>query len=416
MPASLWRHADFLKFWAGQTISGFGSRFTGLALPILAISELGASPAQLGVLVAVNGLPWLILGPFAGVGVDRFRRRRVMIAADAGRAILLAAIPVAWMLNSLSMELVYLVALGVGILTMCFDIAYQSYLPTLVDRSQLIDGNSKLGVSSSVADVAGPGLAGVLIQLLGAPIAIAVDAVSFVASLVSLWLIRTLEPAPRAAGSRPAMLTAVREGLTYLRRQPILRGFAATNATFMFCYGMLDAVFLLFLTRSLGFSPSTIGIIFGTGSLGGLLGAIAAGRVSTRFGVGLAILWSSVVRGLGIALIPLVALLWGGMAPVVVVLLYAVHQCGWSIWSVTQASLRQALVPDRMQGRVTASFLVLVRAAPPLGALLGGILGEWGGIQLTLGLAAPGLVLASLWLLMSPLLGLRTVPLQPADE
>src|SRR4051794_10693710 len=170
----------------------------------------------------------------------------------------------------------------------------------------------------------------------------------------------------------------------------------------MFCYGMLNAVFLLFLTRTLHLGPGSIGVMFGVGSVGGLLGATVAGHVSRRIGVGPAILGSSLVRALGIALVPLVVLVPQSVATFLVVLFYAIHQFGWSIWAVTQGSTRQALVPDHLRGRVTASFLLLVRAAPPLGALLGGAIGDWAGVQTTLMLAAPGLVLASAWLFLSP--------------
>jgi predicted MFS family arabinose efflux permease len=414
-PSSLWRHADFLKFWIGQTISGFGSRFTSLALPLIAITALEASPAQLGVLTAMSGLPWLVLGPFVGVGVDRFRRRPVLIATDLGRALLLGSIPLAWMVDVLTVELLYVVAFGVGVLSMWFDTAYQSYVPALVERAQLLDANGKLSVSNSVADVAGPSIAGITIQLLGAPLALAIDALSFLVSTASLWLIGAVEPPPTHAGTQRTMVSAVREGLSYLGRQPLLRGLAGANATFMFCFGMVNAVFLFFLTENVGVQASTLGLMFGVGSVGGLLGALVAGQVSRAIGIGPAIIGSSALRGLGLALIPLVGLLNGWLVPLVVVCLYGVHQWGWSIWSVTQLSVRQALVPTSLQGRVTASFLLLVRGTPPLGALLGGALGEWLGVPVTLAVAAPGLVAATLWVAMSPLWHMREPPTPTTD-
>ena len=410
---SLWRHADFLKFWTGQTLSGFGSRFTGLALPFVAIATLDATPAQIGVLTAASGLPWLLIGPFVGVWIDRLRRRLILIATDLGRALLLASIPLAALFDMLHIEQLYAVAFLIGVLSAWFDTAYQAYLPSLVDRARLIEGNGKLSVSSSAADVAGPSLAGVVIQLFTAPVAIAVDAISFLASACSLWLIRKPEPPP-SGGNRPAIWAALGEGIAYIWRQGLLRAFAGTNATFMFCMGMLEAVLLLFLTRSLRLGPGVIGVIFSAGSVGGLLGAMAAGWVTRRLGLGPAIMGAQFLRGLGFACIPLAALLPVGVAPLLIVS-YALSQFGWSVWGVNQGSTRQSLVPDRLQGRVTASFLFLVRGATPLGALVGGARGGWIGVTPTLVVAAAGLLLSSVWLIISPLWRLREPPL-PADD
>ncbi len=409
----LWRHPDFLKFWAGQTISGFGSRFTGLALPLVAISALHATPADVGLLTAATGLPWLLIGPFVGVGVDRLRRRPILIATDLGRAGLLASIPMAALFGLLSIAQLSIVAFLVGLLTAWFDTAYQSYLPSLVEREHLIDGNGKLNVSSSAADVAGPGLAGVVIQAFTAPMAIAVDALSFLASAISLWLIRKQEPPP-GAGGKQAIWSSLREGAVYTWRHRLLRAFAGTNATFMFFFGMAQAVLLLFFTLNLHLSPGMIGVIFSAGSVGGLLGAAVAGRLSTWLTLGPTIIGASFLRGLGIACVPFAALLRVGTVPLLVVA-YTAHSFGWSVWAVTQGSTRQSLVPDRLQGRVTASFLCLVRGVAPLGALLGGALGNLVGVAATFEVAAAGLLLSTIWLILSPLWHLREPPV-PSDD
>ena len=408
-PSSLWRHGDFLKFWAGQTISGFGSRFTGLALPFVAIATLDATPAQLGVLTAATGLPWLVLGPFIGVGIDRLRRRPLLIATDLGRALLLATIPLAALAGMLRIEHLYVIAFLTGVLTAWFETAYQAYLPALVEREQLLDGNAKLGVSDSVADIAGPGIAGVVIQILSAPVALALDALSFLASALSLVLIRRSEPMPSRGAAQP-VVAALGEGLAFLWRQRLLRAFAGANSTFMFFFGMAQAVLLLFLSTNLGLGAGSIGLIFGAGSAGGLLGAAVAVRVSRWLSVGPAIIAGSFLRGLGIACVPLAALLPAGKIPLLVAA-YTVHSLGWSIWAVNQGSVRQTLAPDRLRGRVTASFLFLVRSAVPLGALAGGALGEWLGVAPTLSIAAVGMLLSTVWLLPSPLRHLREQPL-----
>lgn len=412
--SNLWRHVDFLKFWIGQTISGFGSRFTGLALPLVAITTLSATPTQIGLLTGAAGLPWLLVAPLIGVGIDRWRRRPILIGADLGRAVILALIPLAAWLEVLRIEQLYLVAFFNGLLVAWFDTAYQAYLPSLVGRVRLIDGNSKLNISSSAADVAGPSLAGALIQLLSAPLALLIDALSFLLSALSLYLISTPEPAPRLS-QQQAFWGALVEGVRYIWQQAILRAFTGTNATFMFCFGMVQAVLLLFFTRTLQLSESTIGLIFGIGGAGGLLGAGVAGWVSRLLYVGRTIVVASLLRGLGLALVPLVLLLPAAIAPWFIAALYTLHQFGWSVWAVTQASMRQGLAPHHLQGRITAGFLFVVRGAMPLGAFTGGLLGQTLGLVPTFVVAGVGLVLATLWLLGASLWQVREPPLPPEE-
>jgi len=403
---NLWRHADFLKLWFGQTISGFGSRFTGLALPFTAITLLAATPAQLGVLVAASGLPWLLVGPFIGVWIDRLRRLPILIVTDVGRAICLALIPILAAVGLLQIEVLYVIAFLNGLLTAWFETAYQSYVPSLIGRDQLLDGNSKLNVSSSAADVVGPSIAGAVIQAFGVLVAVVVDAISFIVSALSLWLIRTPEPAPQST-NRPSFWASFKQGVRYIGRNQILRAFAATNVTFMIGIGMAEAVMLLFLTSTLKLDPQTIGLMYGVASIGGLAGAVIAGKIAARFGVGRTIISASLLRGIGYVGIPLAAFSAPPMTTIIVILSYALHQFGWSVWAVTQASVRQAATPNQLQGRVTASFLFLVRSATPIGALVGGGIGEWLGILPTLGIAALGLLSSTIWLLFSPLWRLR---------
>ena len=410
--SSLWRQTDFLKFWIGQTISGFGSRFTGLALPLVAITTLDATPVQVGILTGAAGLPWLFVAPLIGVGIDRLRRRPILISADMGRAALLITIPLAAWLGVLRIEQLYWVAFLNGFLTAWFDTAYQAYLPSLVGRAQLIDGNTKLSVSSSAADVAGPSLAGVVIQALTAPLALAIDACSFLLSALSLGLIKTPEPAPVAAQSQGFRVALV-EGMRYIWQQTILRAFTSTNATFMFCFGVVQTVLLLFLTRTLQLNESVIGLIFGIGGLGGLVGAGSAGWISRRLGVGSTIIGASFLRGLGLALVPLAVILPSAVGPWFITLFYTLHQGGWSIWSVTQASVRQGIAPHHLRGRVTAGFLVVVRGATPLGAFVGGWLGETLGLVPTFVGAGVGLILATGWLFGASLGSMREPPLPP---
>jgi predicted MFS family arabinose efflux permease len=316
-------------------------------------------------------------------------------------------------LGYLYIEQLYIVALLMGFLSAWFDAAYQSYLPSLVDREHLIEGNSKLNVSNSAADVAGPALAGFVIQVLNGAVAIAIDAFSFLVSGVSLLLIRKPEPPPSFRTGQ-SFGSALSEGLVYVWRSEILRAFTCTNATFMFSIGIAEAVSLLYLTRTLQFTPAAIGLIFSVSSIGGLVGALAAGRLSKWLKLGPTIITASFLRGIGLACVPLVMFLPTGRIALIAVL-YCVHSFGWAVWAVTQSSVRQSLAPHRLQGRVTASFLFIVRGATPLGALAGGSLGDFLGITPTFIIAGIGLLLSTVWLLISPLWALKEQP-PPIEE
>src|SRR5438874_7367780 len=274
-PAGLWRHPEFVKLWTGQTISRFGSEISQLAIPLAAALVLDASPAQMGLLSAFEFAPFLLLSLFAGVWVDRVRRRPVLIVADIGRAVILGSIPVAAVLGVLRIEQLYVVGLLTGVLTVFFDVAYQAYLPVLVSREHLVEGNSKLEVSRSVAQIAGPGVAGALVQVVSAPIAVVVDALSFVASVISLLFIHAPEPAPvRRPGAAGSMWSELREGLGVVLGNPLLRSIAACTGMSNLFSNAWAAVYVLYLTRELGLPPAIIGLIFAVSGPGALLGAL----------------------------------------------------------------------------------------------------------------------------------------------
>lgn len=407
--ASLWQHPDFMKLWVGQTISGFGSRFTELALPLLAITLLQATPVELGLLTGIAGLPWLFLTPLLGVWIDRVQRRPLLIMTDLGRGMVLLLVPLAAWRGFLRIELLYAIAFVQSLLTVGFETAYQAYLPSLLDRSQLVDGNSKLTISSSAADVAGPSLAGLLIHLLSAPLALGLDGLSFLISALSLHLIRAPEPKPQSVGQQH-FWAALREGVHAIAQQPILRALTSTNTTFMFFFGIVQAVLLLVFTQLLQLSAPMIGLIFGIGGAGGLLGASLAQRISRRYGLGRTVLGASLARAAGLALLPVAFWLPPASVAWAVAALYTLHQGGWSIWAITQGSLRQSLVPAHLQGRVTASFLVVVRSAMPLGALVGGLLGQATGLIPAFVVGSIGMLVASIWLLSVRIWKLQTTP------
>jgi len=410
----LWAHPDFLRLWAGQTVSLFGSAFTTLALPLTAVLVLGATPWEMGLLAAIGGAPWFLFGPFAGVWVDRVRRRPLLIGADLARALLLGTIPLAAVLGVLRLGQLYLIAFPIGVASVLFEIAQQSYFPTLVTRGDLVEGNSKLSASLTVANVAAPGLAGGVIQLLTAPLALLFDAVSFLISAACLRAIRTPEPAPASAAGSANVGAQLREGLRFARDNPCIRAFTATNVAFFFCNGIVDTVLLLYLARDLGLPSAVIGLILAVGSGGGLIGALLAAPLTARCGLGPTILWAAMLRGAGLIAIPLAGSLSVGVVPLLIVGQF-VTSGGWTIYFINQTSTRQALVPDRLLGRVNASFWMVVRGVVPLGALLGGLLGTQFGLHTTLLVGAVGALCSGFFLLRSPVGALREQP-SPQDN
>ncbi len=409
----LWRHADFRKLWIGQTISQFGSQVTLVTLPLVAALTLGATPAQMGILGAAEYAPFLALGLVAGIWVDRLPRRPILIAADLARTALLAVIPVAAWLGALRMELLYVVAALAGCATVFFDVAYQSYLPALVRRDELAEGNSKLEASRSVAQIAGAGLAGGLVQLLTAPVALLVDAASFLLSAAVLGRIRAAEPAAMRRPATRRLRAEIGEGLRVVFGNPLLRPIAACTATSNFFGSIGLAVFVLYVTRELRLAPGLVGVVFAAGNGGALLGAAVAGRVTRRCGLGTAIIGAIALGGIARLLLPLA----GSLPAVALPLLVA----AWAllgvgvIYDIGQVSLRQAITPDHLLGRMNATMRFLVWGTIPLGSLAGGALGEWLGLRPTLVVGALGSLLAPLFPLLSPVRALREQPTSPAS-
>ncbi len=284
---SLWRHRDFLKLWTGQTVSLLGSQVTLLALPLAAILLFHASPFQVGALFSIQFLPFLLLGLPVGAWVDRLRRKPILIAADIGRFIAIGSIPVAHMLGALHLAQLYVVALVQGAGTVFFDVAYGAYLPALVQRDRLVEGNAKLELSRSGAQLAGPGLGGILVQAFSAAGAMAADALSYLVSVVSLLAIRTPEPAPPPADEDSKRLGGqVMDGLRYVRSQRLIRPLLACTAILNFFGIMLEAVLLVFAVRRLGLTAGEIGLIFTLGTVGFVAGAVVAERVGRLLGPG----------------------------------------------------------------------------------------------------------------------------------
>lgn len=403
--SSLWRHADFMKLWTGQTVSFFGSALTRLAIPIIAAVSLNASPAEMGLLAAVETLPYLLFGLFAGVWVDRYPRRKLMIITDIGRALLLATIPIAAFLNILSLWQLYTIGFLVGIASIFFNVASKSYLPTVINRNQLVEGNSKLELSGSITSIAGPSLAGIVIQALTAPIAIALDGVSYLSSALCVALIHQREePSPV---SRAPMLLQVREGLGIVLHNSILRPLAGCMATSNFASNIFFALYILFGTRELGLNAAQLGLIYGIGASGALIGAVVAPWAARRFGIGRVILFGAILGSLEV--FPVIFATPHTAIPLLL-LSSLLGNFGWVVYNVNAVSLRQAVTPMRLQGRMNATLSFIMAGMLPLGALAGGALGQVLGLRIAIILAAFGSLLAFLWVLRSPILQLTRLP------
>ncbi len=405
--AGLWRHADFLRLWSGQTISVFGSRIGGTAMTFTAILALGATPFQMGLLNALQLAPGFLAGPFAGAWVDRVRRRPLLIWADLGRALVLASIPLAAVLGMLRLGQVFVVALLVSILTILFDVAYQSYLPGLIGRDELLEGNSKLSASAAVAEFGGFSIAGWLVQILTAPIAILVDAASFVVSAASVGLIRAREAAP-AQAERAGLGGEISAGLRLVLGQPLLRASAAAVLVGGLANGAYGALVVLYMNRGLGFDPGLLGMIWAVGGLSSFLGAALAPRLTRRIGFG-----PAMFIGLGAYAVSQGLIVLASGPSLLSAALLVGQQLGdgfYVVYEINQVSLRQGISPERLLGRVNATLQSLTLGATLGGALLGGLLGETLGLRPVLAAAACATLLAAAFLALSPIRRLKEAP------
>ena len=392
----LWRHPDFLKLWTGESVSVFGSQVTVLAVPTVAILILHAGPFQVGILSALEFLAFPTLGLVAGVYADRLRRRPIMIVCDIGRGLALGSIPVAFLLNLLTLEQLYFVALLTGIFTVFFDVSYQSYLPALVDRPNLIEGNTKLEITRSTAQVAGP--------------AVAVDALSFLLSAIALASIKKPEPEPKpsTASGTSGFIPEMREGIEVVFRNPILWRIAACTATTNLGSNMVfGAVFLVFAYRQLHLSAGVVGVVFALSSVGALAGAFLAGWVARKIGIGPTLGVMVIVGGLALLATPIALV---GVPVVILATTGFIEGLTIPIYNINQVSLRQAITPDRVQGRMNATMRTIVWGTIPLGAFVGGILGTSIGLVQTIVLGGILSTLAASWIFLGPVIRLREQP------
>jgi predicted MFS family arabinose efflux permease len=388
---------DFARLWAGQTISEVGSRISREGLPFTALLVLHASAGQMGILTSISTAATLLFGLIAGVVVDRLKKRPVMITTDLGRAALLGLIPLAALSHKLTFTVLIVVAALVGILTVHFDVAYQSYLPVLVEREELFESNRRLSTSSSGAELLGPALAGVLVQAITAPLAILVDALSFLVSAFSVWSIRKPEPEFHTHHDAPTLKDSL-EGLHFIWNHPALRALLLRSTTTFLFLGLFFALYLLNAIRVVHISTSALGFAIALGGAGGLAGAWLSTRLARRHGHGATFFLSAVGVGLGYLFIPLSA-----QFPRIGFLCLCIQQffgdMAFTVYVVNETSVRQSLAPPQVMGRVNSVMQIASRGMLPFGALSGGFLGERIGIAPTLWIAAAGVLLSCLWLL-----------------
>jgi MFS family permease len=399
-------HPDFRRLWAGDAISQLGTMVTLIALPLLAVGTLHATPFEVGLLTTFETLAFLLVGLPAGAWVDRMRRRNVLVTCDVVRAVLLGSLPVAAYLDVLTLGQLYAVALANSMFTVFFDVAYQSYLPPLVGREHLVEANAKLQGTQSVARVGGPSLGGFLVQALTAPYALVANSLSYLWSAVWVGAIRYREPRPERAADRH-LGREIREGVAFVVRHRLLRAIAACTGLANLFMSAANAMLIVLLARDLHLAAGTIGMLLSAGAVGGLLGALVARRFARWVGEGLAIVLSAMLGA------P-----WGLVQPFLhrdwTLGLFVVSELfistTISIYNITQVSFRQNLCPERLLGRMNATMRFLVWGTMPLGGLLGGALGSLLGVRPALLVTVVGSCLAFLPVFLSPLRTMRELP------
>ncbi len=411
MTPSLWRHPDFMKLWTGQTVSELGSVVTRTAVPLVALLVLGAGPFQMALLVVSASLAVLLVGLFAGVLVDRVRRRPLLIWADAVRALLLFSIPAAYLAGALHIEQLYLVVFLEGCLGALFDSAYPAYVPTLIGVERVVEGNSKLATSASLAEIGGPGLGGGLVQLIGAPLAIVLDATSFVVSAISLVLIRSPEPTRPPRTTATPIRREIVEGLQLVSRHPVLVPLTLRSIIAHLAGSFYGVLYTIYLIQELHLDPILLGLVISAGGVGSLVGSLFASRLIGRFGLGPTLIWTAT----GASIIGVLTPLAGGPLFLATLMVFVPQLLGdglQTIEEVAELSLIQGMVPDQILGRVNATLEVFSHGiAYPIGALsaaaVAGLIGVRGGIAI----GWAGMAVSILLLVLSPLPRVR----RPSD-
>ncbi len=405
VPSLLRENLQFRRFWLGQTVSLLGDQVSLIALPLVAVLTLDANAAQMGYLVAAELAPNLLFSLHAGAWADqRERKRQIMIATDVGRALVIGSIPVAYAFDALTFPHMFVVAFLMGTLSVLFHVSYNPLFVALVPRERFVEGGSIMHGSRAFSYVAGPSIGGLLVQVLTAPVTLLVDACSYVVSALFLRSVEAEEPAPEPPGRGHVVA-----GIRWVFGEPIVRAALGATATINFFNFVFFALFILYATKSLDVPPGTLGLVLGAGAMGSVLGAVVTGRVSRRIGIGPAFALGCFIFPAPLLLVPLAA----GPRWVILGCLFLAEfgsGLGLMMLDISGGAIFSAVVPDRLRSRVAGAYAVVNFGVRPLGALMGGALGSWIGLRPTLWIATAGALAGFLWLLPSPILGLRELP------
>lgn len=411
---TLQRNRNFLWFWGGQGISQLGAQFTALAIPVLAVTLLGASEFEVGVLGAAQTAAFLLVGLPAGAWIDRMLKRKIMIAADLARAVALAVIPLLWLGGALEIWHLYVIGAVIGVATVFFDVSYQSYIPVLLPGEHVSGANSRLEATSQIARIGGPGLAGALLTIVSAPMLLLADGVSYLLSAFAIWRVRDTEVLADPA-ARESLPREIAEGLKFVFSHTLLRRIIGTTGAGNF-FGVLTMTLeAILILRILGFSPATLGIILGVGSVGGLLGAIATPWITKRIGEGTAVAVSAVLLGVSTAALPLAGIIPDAAIPILIAGAF-LESFLVLVYNITQLTMRQRLTPPRLLGRMNASIRFVVWGVMPIASLTSGVLGTTIGVLPTMWIGAVGVLLASGFVVFSPIARMKVLPTEQVAD
>jgi MFS family permease len=405
---------DFVKLWSGETVSLTGTAITQFALPLVAILTLKATVFQVGLLNATRYAPVVVLSLFAGVWLDRRRRRPILVSCSLANAVLVGLVPIAYGAHFLSMPLLYAICLVVGCVTVVFDVGVLSFVPWLVEKDRIAESNTMIQTSTSVANIVGPGLAGFLVGLIGAPVALVVDAVSYLCSAAGLRSIRKREPEPPKPETKPSVRSSIAEGLRAVWGTPLLMGLLTQSATFNFLQNGFLTIFMVYGIRFLHLSPFRLGVVIGAIAVGGVFGAMTANRLRLRIGFGRLVWLATIVS----AVCPLALLLprsngAGSVAALAVT--EAVFGYCLLAFNVNTLTVRQRITPNRLLGRMNASYRMILFGTGPIGAILGGLLANQIGLRPALVVVAFLLLSPLAWTTFSPVFRLKDMP-EPVPE
>jgi len=410
---NLWKHWDFLKFWTGDTVTQFTGQITSLAVPTVAILTLEVTALQLGILDALGFIAFPTLGLFVGVWMDRMRRRPVMIVANLIQVATLASVPISYILGVLGLYQLYAVALIMGMTQLFFDVAYQSYLPSLVKKEDVVEGNQRLQTSASAAQVVGPSVASGMMQLIGAALSLTADAVGTLVSVFALASIRKPEPKPERSSvdGQTHFFTEMKEGIRVITSNKLLWTQAGSTGTANLGYSIFFVALLLYAYRTLGISKGIIGVAFSIGSVGFLVGVLVSSAVTKKLGLGRTIALSQ-ASNFGLLIVLLAN---SSLAVLIIGAALFVTSLGNPIYNINQVSLRQIITPNRLQGRMNATMRTIVWGTIPAGSFLGGIFSTSFGIIPTLIIGSVISGTSFLWIALGPTLKLRKQA-EPASD